>query len=86
MSKVFRRTLVAIYFVLGCGGIHFLGEAYASGMMEVLTVNPSLDLYANNRGFQYAAFWFTWGIALSFVLLFSATLLYRVLSSKSTKN
>jgi len=82
MRKKSRIILIAVYIGLGFVGIHILGEVYATKMMDELVKNPSPDLYANNHGFQYVAFWFTRGIALLFALLLSAILIYKVLGNR----
>ena len=83
MSKKTRHILVTGYLLLGIAGIHMLGEVYASKMMEILTENPSPDLYANDYGFQYVAFWFPWGVVLAFGLVSTAILLRKALDREN---
>ena len=85
MKKKTRRVLILLYLTLGIIGIHFLGEAYATRMMKILSDNPSPDLYANNHGFQYMIFWLSRGLALMLILIFSAVFLYKVWGSGDSK-
>lgn len=53
--------ITASTFLLGLVLLHALGYIYAENMMDVLSEKPSGDLYANDFGFQYLAFWITQG-------------------------
>ncbi|WP_444944438.1 hypothetical protein ACJJIK_05365 [Microbulbifer sp. ZKSA006] len=86
MKKRSQLIVVVAYLGLGACFIHLLGEFYATKMMEVLTENPSPDLYANDHGFQYVAFWFPWGMALAFLLILSAVALHKNLGRTRAKN
>jgi hypothetical protein len=66
--------------------IHHLGNRYADRMMNILEVHPSPDLYANDHGFQYVAFWYTQGIGISLLLVISAFLLGKFLRWLGGKN
>jgi hypothetical protein len=72
MTRKTISPLVLCYLLTGFLAIHLLGERYADRMMHILEVAPSPDLYANDYGFQYAAFWYTQGVGWSLLLGFSA--------------
>jgi hypothetical protein len=83
MTKRVASVTIISYLVLGLSLIHYLGNRYADKMMEILKANPSPDLYANDHGFQYVAFWYTQGLGWLILLLITAFLLGKYLGSSS---
>jgi hypothetical protein len=78
MNRLTKNILNVFVLLIGGGSIHLAGKTYADRMMEELTVNPSPDLYANNNGFQYVAFWFVYGFALILLLLLGMLFLNKL--------
>lgn len=80
MNKRTKKIINLSTLIVGVVVIHFLGKLYASRMMAELKVNPSPDLYANDFGFQYVAFWYIFGAGLLVVLLVGIFILNKLLS------
>lgn len=86
MKKISVSAVVLSYLCSGVIVIHLLGNRYADRMMRVLEVDPSPDLYANNHGFQYVAFWYAQGLGWLIVLFITAFLFAKYLGRVGGNN
>ncbi|MDM3872021.1 hypothetical protein QSV34_11750 [Porticoccus sp. W117] len=84
MAEWKRGLISVLFFFVGLVGVHLLADSHAKNMMEVLIAHPSPDLYANNYGFQYMAYWYMHGSMWLFILLVLSFLTYT-LSGKAGK-
>lgn len=50
------------YIGIGFTAIHLRAVHYSDKMAGILEKQPSPDLYANNEGYQYMAYWYTYGL------------------------